>query len=343
MSSSRCALALFGRCGSPTLRDDAIGLDGIDDPPRREHRNPDHLADARSEMGIAAELECHVRNRRRLADVGLRGRGIDVEEIELAGRVDPLADLQHLMIVEPALGKVVSGHANADDEVRAHALAHRVDHAHSEAQAIVERAAVGVVSLVHVSRPELVDQVARARHDLAAVEPAGPKPTRGRGERLDELVDHRGLERMRIFAVIGLAHVARGVHAVPQVDAAAAAPPVRELADDGNIVLVHRVAELLEIRNHAIVEQLDAVPIPRRARGVDARGSEADHESDSAARLLFVVTALDVSGHAIDGERIRVRAAADPVLDAARPDLERREEILEFSHGPPPALPGSCL
>ena len=118
---------------------------------------------------------------------------------------------------------------------------------------------------------------------------------RGGRKGTDEFIDHRFVERMRVFAVVRFSHVARRVHAIPEVDAAPASPAVRDLADHRDIVLMHRVAELLEMRDHAVVEQLDAIPIPRRARGMDARGPEAHHESDTAARLLFVIAALDSS------------------------------------------------
>ena len=135
-----------------------------------------------------------------------------------------LTDFQHLFVVEAALGEIVTRHADTDDELRADPFAYRVDHAHPEPQPIVEATAVFVVAVVHIERPELVDQMTMARHDLAAVEPARLKAARGGGEGLDEFLDHRFVERMRVFAVIRFSHVARRVHAIPEVDAAPAAP-----------------------------------------------------------------------------------------------------------------------
>jgi hypothetical protein len=139
---------------------------------------------------------------------------------------------------------------------------------------------------------------------------------------------------MRIFAVIGFPHIARRVHAIPEVEAPPAPPAVRDLTDDRYIVLMHRVAEFLEVRNHAIFEELDATPISRCARRMNTRRSKAHHESDPAARFLFVIAALDILRHAIDREGIGVRAAANPILDGVIPNLNRRKEMLKFGHGP---------
>ena len=80
---------------------------------------------------------------------------------------------------------------------------------------------------------------------------------------------------MRILAMVGLAHVAGTVHPIPQVDAAAAATTMRDLAADRHVVLVHRVTEFLQIGYHAIVKELDPVPVASRRRGMHAGRSES--------------------------------------------------------------------
>jgi hypothetical protein len=39
--------------------------------------------------------------------------------------------------------------------------------------------------------------------------------------------------------------------------------------------------------------------------------------------------------HSVDRKRIRVRATADPILDAPVSDLDGSKEMLKFSHDPP--------
>ena len=99
-----------------------------------------------------------------------------------------------------------------------------------------EVAAVLVRATIDVLRPELVDQMAMAGHDLAAVEAAGLQtPGRG-GKGLHKFINGILVQRMRVFAVIRLANVARAVHAVPQVDAPSTAAAVCDLANDRHVV-----------------------------------------------------------------------------------------------------------
>ena len=136
----------------------------------------EHLAAGPTEFDVAEFI------RRRFADEGFCTASDDIEIVELSQRVEPRTDFQHLSIVEPALGEVISGHANADDEFRADPLPYGVDHAYSESQSIIEFTAVFVIARVHIGRPELVDQMTVARHDFTAIESAGLKATRSSRE-----------------------------------------------------------------------------------------------------------------------------------------------------------------
>ena len=139
---------------------------------------------------------------------------------------------------------------------------------------------------------------------------------------------------MGVLAVVRLARVARGVHPVPHIDAAAAPPPVRDLADHRHVVAVHRLAELFQVGDDAIVEHLDSVPVAGCARGMHACRAEAHHEPGSTASLLLVVAALHLVRHPVPRERVGVPAAADAVLDRAVPDPDRCEKVFEFRHVP---------
>ena len=96
----------------------------------------------------------------------------DVEEIHLAGGDDAAADLQPLGLADALVPILVGHQARADDEVRPHGLAHGVEHAEGEAQAVIKGTAILVRALVGGRRPELVHQVAVA-FEFDAIESGG--------------------------------------------------------------------------------------------------------------------------------------------------------------------------
>ena len=125
-----------------------------------------------------------------------------------------------------------------------------------------------------------------AGHDLAAVEAALLEPRRPRRRR--RAMNSRivpwssGWGVSRWFG----SRTPTGRRAAASRCLAAAAPaPVRDLGDARHVVRCIVVGELPQVRDHAVVEQLDAVPVAGRAGGVDAGRAEAHHEADAAARL----------------------------------------------------------
>ena len=323
-----------------SFRQYAIGLDWVDDSPGRDDGHLDDFSNARGEMCVQPEPKGHIGNGSGFSDECFCGAADDIEIVDRSSCIEFSADLQHLRIVESAFGEVVSRDADTDDELRPDAFSDGIDDPHAESESIVEVAAVFVPAFVGIACPELVDQVAVARHDLAAIEAPRLKTSRCRRKGFDEFVEHGLVERVRILAVIGLPHVARRVHAIPQIDTSPAAAPVCDLADHGDVVSMHRFTEFLKMGNHAIVEQLDAIPIPRGRSRMYARRSKAHHEADAASSLFLVITALEILRHAIHRERVGVRTTADSILCSHVPDLDRVEEVFKIRHGC--SLVGKC-
>src|SRR5262249_54366122 len=145
--------------------------------------------------------------------------------------------------VQPALDKVIAGHANADDEVASDSLANGLEHLNPEAQAVGDVAAVLIAAAGGGGGPELVDQMAVAGHHLAAIEAALLEPTGCVGEGPDELGDRPGIEGVRGLAVVRLADRRRSVEPLPDIATPTTAAPVRDLRHTRRTVAVHRLGE----------------------------------------------------------------------------------------------------
>ena len=89
---------------------------------------------------------------------------------------------------------------------------------------------------------------------------------------------------------------------------------MRYLADDRHPITVHGTAEFFEIRDHAVIEDLDTIPVACRAVRMNACTAEAHHEPDAAFRFILVIAAFDIVRHTVPGKRIRMRAAADTIF-----------------------------
>src|SRR5262249_22108959 len=127
------------------------------------------------------------------------------------------------------------------------------------------------------------------------------------------------------LAVVRLADWRRSVESLPVVAAAAATAAVGDLRYTRHSVAVHRLGEGPQVGNHPVVEEFQAIPGAGGAGRMDARRDKAHDEAGAAAGLHLVVADGALRGHAILGQCVRVSAAADPVLDRARPDTQRRE------------------
>src|SRR5262249_57831193 len=118
----------------------------------------------------------------------------------------------------------------ADDESIPNSLAYRAKDLDAEPHPVGQLASVAIGAAVGVWCPELVDQVAMACHDLAAVEAAFLQPPGGVGERGDELSHRPVVERMRRLAVAGLADARWGIEPLECADGAPSAPSVGDLS-----------------------------------------------------------------------------------------------------------------
>ncbi len=131
-----------------------------------------------------------------------------IDEVDEAAAGHPLRDVEAFGAVDATLDVLVANHARADDEIRADAIADGLQHFETEAQAVVQRAAIGVVAFVGERRPELIDEMAVSL-DLQTVEAARLYALRGVGVGAQHARDVEILHRLRKRAVRGLAHVAR--------------------------------------------------------------------------------------------------------------------------------------
>ena len=225
-------------------------------------------------------------------------------------------------LVDAALDVLVADHARADDEIRADARADRLQHLEAEAQAVLQRAAIGVVAFVGERRPELIDEMA-VGFDLQAVEAAGLYALRGVGVGAQHARDVEILHRLRESAMRRLAHVARRDDGQPIVlGPARAAAEMGDLDHHRRAVLVHLVGELLQPADDLVlVEQNVAESL--RTVGRDDRGAADHRQADAALGLLDVIGAIALLRQAIMGIGRLVRARHQTIADRQMFERER--------------------
>ena len=223
---------------------------------------------------------------------------------------------------------VLDHHPDADDEVRTHGLAHRPDDPPREAQPRLRRAAVLVLAPVRPRREEAVEEVA-VRLQFDAVEPAGLAAQRGAHVVVDDPVEVPLLGLLGEGAVGRLAHRRGRDGRQPVAGVVRGAPPeVGHLDHHGGAVFVDVVGELAEPRDDLVLVEVQVAEGRRAVRGDDRR--PADHrQRDAALRLLAVVEAVALLGHAVVAVRRLVRGADDAVAQVQRPEVERLEQRVE--------------
>ena len=161
----------------------SVDAGGMED--REFGRGPDLAGEIEMRRRAHAGDRDHVGQRRVMLDM----TADDVEEVELAGCRPAGGRSRCPSSLERPLSQIlVRHHADADDEVGADRLAHRIDAPAGEAQAVVERAVVLVVAVVGRRRPEAVHQMA-VGFELDAVEAGRLHALRGGGIVGDDAVD----------------------------------------------------------------------------------------------------------------------------------------------------------
>ncbi len=289
-------------------RSDVADARGMED---REFRRLLHLADEiqmgrRGHAGDGNDLG----QRRVMIDMAAD----DVEEIHLAGGDDAAADLQPFVLADALVPILVRHQAGADDEVRPHGLAHGVDHAEGEAQAVIEGAAILVRALVGGRRPELVHQVAVA-FEFDAIEAGGLHALRGRGILPDDPLDVPILDLLGNGAVGGLAD-GRGredrqpVRLVPD----GAAAEMGNLDHDRAAMFVAFVGQALHRRHDLVLVDMEVTEDCRRVRRHHGRTGGHGH-GDAALGLLHMVEPVLLSGHAVVVIVRLMGRGHDPVLE----------------------------
>ncbi len=259
-------------------------------------------------------------------DLGQRRIGVhvapdDVDKVDLARRDQLLRDVKPLLARKALLPVFVGDHPDADDEVRPHRAADRVEHAEDEAQPIVEAAAILVGALVGGRRPELVREMAISL-DLDAVEAGSLHALRRRGVVGDDPLDIPVLRLLREGPVGGFTDRRRREHGkpVPAAPAAGAPAEMGDLDHHRGAVRVTLVAEATHPRHDLILVGQQVTEGGRRIRRHHRRAGR-HRQRDAALGLLHVVEPIAILRHAVLGvERLVGGAhqaiAHDEVLQA---------------------------
>ena len=153
------------------LRDDRLGVFGLDDQADGARGNAGFLLHARGDRHVVAGLA-------RVADIGGDAAGRDADEVEPFA-FKRLGNRHRVVGGQPALAPVAAGDARAERQAARHHRAHRARDRKRKAQAVLERAAILVGALVGDRRHEAVRQIAVRHVQFDLVEADAQAPLRG--------------------------------------------------------------------------------------------------------------------------------------------------------------------
>ncbi len=283
------------------------------------------------QAGFGAHLAGEIKMRRRaLAHAGDHAAeplfGVDmatdhVEKVDQSRAGQPARDRHALLAVQAPLPVLVADQPRSKKEIAADASAHRLEHGHTEPQAIVDRPAIFVPPLVGRRRPELIDEMAVA-FEFEPIQPAGFHPF----GRVCISRDHAGkvpvLHRLREGAVGRLADRRRRDDRQPVVLApAGATAEMGDLDHHRRTLVVDVVRQLLEPAHAFVFVEKDVAEGLRAVRR-HHRGA-ADHGERNASLGLFgVVEAIALFGHAVLGIGRLVRGRHQPVAQRQAAQLK---------------------
>ena len=297
-------------------------------------RDARRVEDGKSGLGPDLAREVEMRRRPHAGDgddirqgrVGLDMAADDVEEIDLARRGEAPCDLDALRTRQAAVPILVRHHANANDEVRSHGIAHRVDHQVREAHPVFERAAEQVGTAVGRGRPERVHQVA-VGFKLDPVEAGGLHALRGRRVIGDDAL------YVPILGLFGKGPVRRLAHRRGRQDRqpvslvpAGTTAEMGELDHHLAVVLVAGRREFGKPRHDRVVPGME-IAEGGRAVARDQRRTGRHRQRDAALRLFGVIEAIPFLGQAVLGIGGLMRRRHQPVLEGQVPErigLEKR-------------------
>ena len=293
------------------------------DPAERHHRNAARdLSHAPVQVDEMPRTEVHV------GDVVLETQAevaLPVgEQVERAGRCEPLGDPGRLVDVDTALDPFVSRHLEPDDERLAAGVANALRGLAHEPGASFEVAAVSVLARIGPRREELGDEIAVCAVQLDPVESAAREPPRHRDVGIDEPrallrrhdPRHCPAQRVRLVGDPG-----RGPGRMPEL----LATRMPELAENAPAGRVHFVRDLLEARIVRLLVPGDDRPVRECLRV--HRDDLAHDQPASAPRTLGEKVDPPIRD-AVPGPEVgQGRGKRDAVAQRPRPDLKVREQV----------------
>ena len=306
--------------------DGIAGRGHIGDPGRVEHGDLDGLADAPAGLKPGGRGSAHAGDRLGEFPVAADRADVEVEKVDSVGGV-LLEHIDGQAFADAAGHLLEHRHPQPEGEITGR-LADGIDDAQREAHPMREVAAVLVVALIEPFGEEVVDEVA-GMEDLEAVEPGLPHAPGRRGEVGDDPVDVELLHRLGERAVAGLPVAARGDDRQPVGgEVRIPRPEVGQLDHHRGAFGVAVIGDGGEPRDHLVGGEVDVAEGRRRVLRHDRR-PRGHGQSDAAARLLPVVEAVAVLGHAVLGVGRLVCGGHDAVAQGERAQLEGLEQGID--------------
>ncbi len=247
-----------------------------------------------------------------------------------------------MLDIPAPFGPIGRGNADEHRQVGRHQLAHGRSHAQRQPHAILQAAAVLIAPPVGERRKKLVQQIAVGVVNLDQPKAGRQRPTRGRLERGDDLVDACFVQCRRH----GVAHIEGHRAGADDRPAAGGGRPQAGSASPGQIAtgLPARVGQLNAGHRSLRFDEagdprqrLDMLVAPDAqitgrdpAVGRDSRGFD-DDQRHAAGGPAAQMDQVPVVGQSILGDVLTHRRHHDPIAQRHAADRERTEQI-DFRH-----------
>ena len=247
--------------------------------------------------------------------------GIGIEIVDKPARLEILRDLQAIFGIVAEHGKLVDADAHAERNTVSRCLLDRLEHLDRQAQAVLERSAIGIGPVIEKRRCEGAQQAVMGDLHFDAVEARLDQVAGTRREAIDYGTDVVVVDRLGAEVARRLRHLGRRPQDMRRMFERGVAA-MGQLAEDLGAMGMDAIGHPAVMGNDLRVPSIDETPrhLSRRVH----RLALEDDEPDAAPGALLVIGGMGIGWRAVEiAECGEVRLEDEAVAQVDFADRER--------------------